>query len=91
MRHKSLTEMYSERKKQPTPAAAFIAEIARVTHHSIAAARKWVLGLAVPDVSTKILLSKHFGVPYDELFPIVDKGRVKYGKEKEDDLMPSAL
>lgn len=91
MRHKSLIEMYAERKEQPTPAAAFIAEIAEVTHHSIAAARKWVLGLAVPDVSTKILLSKHFGIPYDVLFPISGKGRNKYDKEYDGGLTSTTL
>ena len=65
--------MYLEQKEQPTPAASFLATIAEVTNHSIAAARKWVKGLAKPDVNSKILLSRHFGIPYDVLFPFDEK------------------
>ncbi len=73
MRQKSLREMYLEQKGQPTPAASFLTTIAEVTNHSIAAARKWVKGLAKPDVNSKILLSQHFGIPYDVLFPYDEK------------------
>ena len=69
MRHKSLREMYLEEKKRPTHAASFITTVAEVTHHSKAAVRKWLLGFAKPDMNTKIILSKHFNAPYDELFP----------------------
>ena len=69
MKNKSLREMYLEEKKRPTHAASFITSVAEVTHHSKAAVRKWILGFARPDMSTKILLSKHFSVPYDVLFP----------------------
>ena len=69
MKPRSLKEMYDEKKKQPSPAASFIMEIAKLTHHSKAAVRKWVKGLARPDMGVQIILSKHFGIPYDELFP----------------------
>ena len=83
MRHKSLREMYLEQKEQPTPAASFLATIAEVTNHSIAAARKWVKGLAKPDVNSKILLSRHFGIPYDVLFPFDEK--MGNGNDKDND------
>ena len=81
--------MYEERKEQPTPAALFLREIAEVTHHSLAAVRKWVKGLAEPDVSTKILLSKHFGTPYDVLVPPCNKKRCRsnsYGDGNEHEM-----
>lgn len=73
MKDKSLRQQYEELTEQPTPAALFIEEVARVANRSTSAVRKWLTGAVQPDVNTMIALSKHFGVPYDVLFPINEK------------------
>ena len=73
MKNKSLKKMYDELTEQPTPAALFIDEVARVANRSTSAVRKWLNGDVQPDVNIMIALSQHFGVPYDVLFPINEK------------------
>ena len=65
--------MYYELTEQPTPAALFIDEVARVAKRSPSAVRKWLNSDVQPDLNIKIALSRHFGVPYDVLFPIDEK------------------
>ena len=70
MNLRTFRSFYDKARKRPSPTAAFIAEIARVANRRPATIRKWLSGHSKPkDIAVLTALSKHFGVPPEELFP----------------------
>jgi predicted transcriptional regulator with HTH domain len=69
LQRKSLAEIYSEVKAQPTPAQVFISELARVTHREPITIRGWLYGTQRPDSLTQSVMADYFGVEVDSLFP----------------------
>lgn len=62
-------ELYDAAKAQPTPAAAFVAKVAELTHRSETTVRMWLVGAQTPDELVISILAKHFGTSPDDLFP----------------------
>ena len=69
MRQKTFTELYECAKSQPTPAQAFVSEVAKLTHKSEQTIRMWLLGRQQPDELAKSVIAKHFNVSAETLFP----------------------
>lgn len=69
MSNTSFIDLYEAAKKQPSPAAAFIKEVAELTHRSENTVRMWIWGRQQPDELTKEVIAKHFKVSADTLFP----------------------
>lgn len=65
----SLKRRYMEAKNAPTPAQAFIREVAEVTHKSEITVRMWLQGRQTPDELTCTTLAAHFGTTSEVLFP----------------------
>ena len=61
--------MYEKAKSQPTPAQEFVANIADITCRELSTVRQWLSGIQEPNPKAKEAISKHFGIPADELFP----------------------
>ena len=70
MADKSLTSIYAQKKKMPTPADIFVKELCEVTHRSVCTVKSWVLGHHTPDINTQIMIANHLGSDPDKLFPI---------------------
>lgn len=73
----SLIELYRAAKDKPTPCEQFINEVAELTNRSKSTVQKWVIGIAVPDINVRLMLSKHFSTPVEILFPVNDAGHDK--------------
>lgn len=61
-----------ERKKDkdyPTPSRSFIKKMARITKKSESTVKMWLYGDQRPDELSKSVISSHFNVPANELFP----------------------
>lgn len=67
MKGKTLTDIYNEKKKLPTPAAKFIAELCELTHRSRITVIMWVKGRVRPDINT----TYHRHAPQDRCRDIV--------------------
>jgi len=65
---KSFTELYLERKNEPTPAQRFINEVAELTKRSEQTVRMWLSGVQIPDPNVKKVIGMHFNVDPDTLF-----------------------
>lgn len=65
----TLREMYDKARKSPTPAVAFIAEVAEITKKSEITVRRWLSGEVVPDALTRAVLADHFKCKAEDLFP----------------------
>lgn len=61
--------MYEAAKAKPTAAQLYIKEVADVTGRKESTVKMWVYGIQRPDADTMFLLSEHFGVPIETLFP----------------------
>ena len=68
MKKKTFTEIYLERKKEPTPAQKFVSEVAVLTSRSEQTVRMWLAGVQVPDPNVCKVIGSHFGVNPDALF-----------------------
>lgn len=73
----TFTEIYQEKKKQPTPASAFINEISLLTKKSKVSVIHWAQGRSVPEPKTVTIIAKHLNTDGDVLFPRKPR---KYGK-----------
>lgn len=69
MNGKTLTEIYNEKKKLPTPAAKFIAELCELTHRSKITVILWVRGKVCPDINTQRIIAMHLKTDIEILFP----------------------
>lgn len=69
MKGKTLTEIYNEKKKLPTPAAKFIAELCELTHRSKITVILWVRGKVRPDINTQRVIAMHLKTDVETLFP----------------------
>lgn len=69
MKKRTLQVLYAKEKARPTPASSFVKSIAELTNRSETTVRKWLAGDSMPDHNVKVILSRHFAIPYDELFP----------------------
>lgn len=65
---KSFTELYLERKNEPTPAQRFINEVAELTKRSEQTVRMWLSGVQIPDPNVMKVIGMHFGVDPESLF-----------------------
>ena len=65
---KSFTELYLERKNEPTPAQRFINEVAELTKRSEQTVRMWLSGVQIPDPNVMKVIGMHFNVDPDTLF-----------------------
>jgi hypothetical protein len=65
---KSFTELYLERKNEPTPAQRFINEVAELTKRSEQTVRMWLSGVQIPDQNVMKVIGMHFNVDPDTLF-----------------------
>lgn len=75
---KELYENARRKPKPPTPAVAFVREMAQVTKKSEIAVRRWLgegSNACVPDALTQQVLADHFGTTPEELFPPTDAAR----------------
>ena len=66
-------ELYAEYREQPTPAQAFVAEVARITRRSPTTVTAWCRGQQVPEPLAQERIASHFGVDIDTLFPSTKK------------------
>ena len=69
MNENSLTGIYNQRKKAPTPAVVFIEDLSTATNRSINTVRTWVTGKRVPDPNIQKVISLHLNISVEELFP----------------------
>ncbi len=69
MEKKTFRELYESAKNQPTPAQAFITEVALLTHKSEQTIKMWVMGRQQPDELACAVIAQHFNVSPDTLFP----------------------
>ena len=65
---KSFTELYLERKNEPTPAQRFINEVAELTKRSEQTVRMWLSGVQIPDPNVMKVIGMHFNVDPESLF-----------------------
>lgn len=65
----SFRELYAEYRDQPTPAQAFVAEIARITKRAENTVIAWTKGQQKPDALAIDHIAEHFGVDPETLFP----------------------
>lgn len=68
MKKKPLNERYSDALEEPTPAQAYLIEMAQAGRASVATARAWVSGKQKPNKASMALLSVHYKMPEDKLF-----------------------
>lgn len=68
MKKKTFTEIYQERKNQPTPAQKFISEVAQLTDRSEQTVRMWLSGVQKPDSNVAKVIAQHFNVEPTTLF-----------------------
>ncbi len=66
---KSFKELYFEQKNLPTPAQAFLEDVALVTNRSITTVRMWISGTQIPDHKTLKILANKFDTEPHLLFP----------------------
>lgn len=71
MEHLSFKQLYliEKAKRQPTPAALFVRQMARLTRSSEATVRQWLSGCQRPDALAQEKLSNYFNIPETILFP----------------------
>lgn len=62
-------ELYDEIKSQPTPAQAFVSEIAELTHRNEFTVRMWLAGSQNPDGLVQEVIAKHLKRDVATLFP----------------------
>lgn len=62
-------ERYEAALNEPTPAAAWVAMIAKITHRSETTVRMWLSGKQNPDELAKAVVADHFGSTVATLFP----------------------
>lgn len=70
---KGLYKQAKSTKPEVSPAQLFISEVAELTHRAETTVRMWVYGKQTPDDFIKSVLSEHFGIPVDVLFPPKNK------------------
>lgn len=68
MTKKTFSELYLERKNEPTPAQRFISEVAELTARSEQTVRMWLSGVQTPDSNVSKVIGMHFGVDPETLF-----------------------
>ena len=66
---KSFKELYLEKKNLPTPAQAFLEDVALATNRSITTVRMWISGAQIPDNKTLKILANKFDIEPHLLFP----------------------
>lgn len=64
----TLKNLYEECKAKPTPAQAWVREVAGVTKKTEMTVRLWLIGKQKPDQLTQEVLAKHFKTTKEELF-----------------------
>ena len=69
MEKKTLVELYEDELKKPTPAKAFVTQIASITCRSEMTVRMWLMGRQSPDELAKRVLAEKLGVDQKVLFP----------------------
>jgi len=67
--NKTFKELYEQAKQQPTPAAAFVAKVAEITHRTETTVRMWLSGNQAPDELAKSVIAQYFNSDIDTLFP----------------------
>lgn len=65
---KTFTDLYLERKNEPTPAQRFISEVAELTKRSEQTVRMWLSGVQIPDPNVTENIARHFNVDPESLF-----------------------
>lgn len=70
MDNRTLTDIYNEIKKRPTPAADFVRELCETTHRSEITVRNWVTGKCRPDINVQKVIALHLHSEVDVLFPL---------------------
>lgn len=68
-REKTFKELYEDIKSLPTPAQAFISEIAELTCSNEMTVRMWLTGRQRPDALAQRVLAEHFKTSAEALFP----------------------
>jgi transcriptional regulator with XRE-family HTH domain len=69
LRKITFRDLYAEHRDKPTPAQAFIAEVARLTGRAENTVMAWTKGQQTPDPIYQLLIAQHFGVDINTLFP----------------------
>lgn len=72
MKNRTFQSLYQALKNEPSPAAKFVRDIAKLTGRSETTVRKWIAGETMPDIKVQMILQRHFNIPMSELFPIED-------------------
>ena len=72
MENKTFREIYEETKQKPTPAQAFVSEIAELTHRSELTVRMWLSGQQIPDKLVQEVIARKFNVSVDGLFQNIE-------------------
>lgn len=67
--YQTFIQLYQNAKGKPTPCEEFVNEVAQLTGRSVSTVKKWGIGFAVPEINVRVMLSKHFKIPVNELFP----------------------
>jgi hypothetical protein len=70
--NKSFQDIYNDlppRSAVKAPKSAFIEEIAKITMKAEITVRLWLSGSQRPDKLTQDIISKHFNIPAEILFP----------------------
>ncbi len=65
----SFKELYMREKEKPTPAQAFIENIAALTMRSTGTVRMWLQGTQTPDALAQSRIAEKYGVSVSALFP----------------------
>lgn len=66
---KTFKQLYEDAKREPTPAAAFVAKVAEITHRTETTVRMWLSGNQTPDELAKSVIAQHFNSDINTLFP----------------------
>lgn len=69
-------QLYEAAKAQPSPATAFVNDVAALTHRTEITVRKWLSGQIVPDMNIQVVLELHFKTPKEVLFPTAKTNEV---------------
>ena len=65
----SFKDLYMREKEKPTPAQAFIDDIASLTCRSCTTVRAWTQGKQVPDALAQLQIAQKYDVDAGTLFP----------------------
>jgi hypothetical protein len=74
MKNKTFKQIYDEQPGRSTkisPKEEWINKIAALTRKAPGTVRMWLSGAQQPDALTKSVLSEHFSIPEDQLFPAI--------------------